>query len=267
MKKYFSMFKMRLIAGLQYRAAAWAGVATQLFWGFMYIMIFKAFYASSSAELPMPWEHLVAYMWLQQAFLAIIMLWLQDGDLLSGITDGQVAYELCRPYDLFSFWYVRLLAMRASNVMLRCVPVLTIAFFLPQQYRMTPPAGVPAGAMFLLSMCLSLFLVAAISMFIYILTFVTLSPIGARLLIGVAAEFLQGSIIPIPLMPKPLQMVLNFFPFRYASDLPFRLYSGNISGSDAVFQIAIQAIWVVALLAFGSVAFKRVLRRVVVQGG
>jgi len=195
------------------------------------------------------------------------MLWWQDGELLSGITDGHVAYELCRPYDLFKFWYARLLATRLSSVLLRCLPILIIASFLPGEYRMSLPASTVAIGVFLLSLCLSLFLVAAISMFIYIMTFVTLSPIGSRLIIGVAAEFLQGSVIPVPLMPKSLQTVLNFLPFRYAADLPFRLYSGSIAGTDALFQIGVQALWIVGLLALGSLAFKRVLRRVVIQGG
>jgi len=267
MRAYFSMFKMRLIAGMQYRAAAWAGVATQFFWGFMYIMIYQAFYNSSGAQPPMAWEKLVSYMWLQQAFLAIIMLWWQDGDLLNSIKSGQVAYELCRPYDLFIFWYVRLLALRISSALLRCFPILIIAFFLPAPYKMTLPVGVNAGMMFFISMILATFLVAAISMFIYILTFVTLSPIGSRLIVGVTAEFLQGSIIPIPLMPESLQKLLNWFPFRYAADLPFRLYSGSISGGNAIFQIGIQFIWTVALLILGAVAFKYVLRRIVIQGG
>jgi ABC-2 type transport system permease protein len=265
--KYMSLFKMRMIAGLQYRAAAWAGVSTQFFWGFMHIMIFKAFYASGDAAPPMEWSQLLSYIWLQQAFLAIIMLWWQDGDLLSGITSGNVAYELCRPYDLFSFWYVRLLAVRLSNVLLRCMPILLIAFLLPSNYRMSLPATPVAAVLFIISLTFSLFLVAAISMFIYILTFVTLSPVGARLIIGVAAEFLQGSVIPIPLMPTWLQNVLNWLPFRYTTDLPFRIYSGNIAGTDALFQIGIELVWIIGLLLLGAWAFRRLLRRIVVQGG
>ena len=35
MKKYLSFFRMRFLMGLQYRAAAAAGVVTQFTWGFM----------------------------------------------------------------------------------------------------------------------------------------------------------------------------------------------------------------------------------------
>ncbi|MDR3086070.1 MAG: ABC transporter permease [Christensenellaceae bacterium] len=267
MRIYFALFKMRLIAGMQYRAAAWAGVVTQFFWGFMYIMIYRAFYASSSAEPPMAWPQLVSYIWLQQAFFSLIFVGRLDGELLSAIPNGLVAYELCRPYDLFSFWYARLLGLRLSAVLLRCLPVLVIAFLLPGDARMAPPAGFWGLSLFALSLLLSLLLVTAIAMFIYILTFVTLSPGGARLLILTGADFLQGSILPIPLMPPWLQRILDFLPFRYVADLPFRLYSGNIAGSEALFQIGVQVLWIAALLFLGQICFRRILGRVVVQGG
>jgi ABC-2 type transport system permease protein len=157
--------------------------------------------------------------------------------------------------------------MRISNVALRCLPILLIAFLLPKPYNMTLPPDPMAGFAFLLSILLALILVISISMFIYILTFVTLSSIGSRLIIGVAAEFMMGSVIPIPLMPKTLQNILNWFPFRYTSDLPFRIYTGNIAAGEALFGILIQLLWIGILVTAGIFAFKRVMRRVAIQGG
>ncbi len=94
-RAYFSAFRIRLIADLQYRGAAWAGVATQFAWGFMLLMLYHAFY-DAGGEPPMPFEQLASYIWLQQAFLSLLMLWWQDQQLLSSIVDGSVAYELCR---------------------------------------------------------------------------------------------------------------------------------------------------------------------------
>jgi ABC-2 type transport system permease protein len=42
-QKYKSFFRMRFIAGLQYRAAAAAGIATQFAWGIMGLQMYKAF--------------------------------------------------------------------------------------------------------------------------------------------------------------------------------------------------------------------------------
>ena len=49
MKKYLSFFRMRFLMGLQYRAAAAAGVVTQFTWGFMELLVDKKFMASIAA--------------------------------------------------------------------------------------------------------------------------------------------------------------------------------------------------------------------------
>ena len=41
MKQYLSFFRMRLLAGLQYRAAALAGMSTQLVWGTMEVLLYR----------------------------------------------------------------------------------------------------------------------------------------------------------------------------------------------------------------------------------
>ena len=261
------IFRMRLIAGLQYRTAAWAGVATQFAWGFMQIMIFAAFYRTAPDAAPMPFTHLSDYIWLRQAFLALVMLWAQDMALLEMITSGQVAYELCRPYRLYSFWFCRLLAVRISNTLLRCLPIMVITAFLPEPYRFHIPSDWAAAGLFLLSLGLAVLLVVAVSMFIYLLTFVTLSQNGARLLIGVAGEFLMGAVIPIPFMPRAMQAAMDWLPFRYMSDLPFRIYSGGIAGAEAWSGIGIQIVWIVALGVLGILGFRGIVKRIVVQGG
>ena len=62
MRAYISYFKLRFITNLQYRAAAWAGIATQVFFGFIYIMVYIAFYESGSTKsLPMELPQLITY--------------------------------------------------------------------------------------------------------------------------------------------------------------------------------------------------------------
>lgn len=260
---------MRLIAGMQYRTAAWAGVATQFFWGFMQLMVFAAFYraGTGTAAEPMPFAHLADYVWLRQAFLALLMLWAQDNELLDHIVSGHVAYELCRPYRLYSFWFCRLAATRIANTLLRFLPILCITGFLPEPYRMHPPADLRAGLQFCAALVLALLLVLAVSMFIYLLTFVILSPHGVRLFIGVAGEFLMGALIPVPLMPEKLRAVVEVLPFRYMADFPFRVYSGGLTQAEVWNGIVVQIVWTIVLIAAGMAGFRLIQRRIVVQGG
>ncbi len=43
MNKYLSFFRLSFTMGLQYRAAALAGIVTQFAWGFLEILVFWAF--------------------------------------------------------------------------------------------------------------------------------------------------------------------------------------------------------------------------------
>ncbi|MFD0681635.1 MULTISPECIES: ABC transporter permease [unclassified Paenibacillus] len=267
MKAYISVFKLRISNGLQYRAAALAGIGTQFFFGFMFIMIFEAFYAHAIQEPPMTLSQVITYTWLKQAFLVFIVLWLRDNELFQLITSGNIAYELCRPNDIYGFWYAKLLAQRLSSALLRCFPILIVVFFLPAPYGLQLPPDFISFLLFLAVLIVGLLMIIAISMLIYISVFVTMSPAGSLLLFSVFGEFLSGLIIPVPLMPGWMQQIVYLLPFHWTADFPFRVFTGNLSKSEAVTGLGIQIVWLAALITFGKFAMSKALKRVVVQGG
>lgn len=267
MKVYRSLFKLRVYHGLQYRVAALAGMATQFFWGAIYIMIFMAFYGANDTVNGFSISQLISYVWLQQAFLAFIALWLRDAELFELIQSGNIAYELCRPLNIYSFWYTKLLAQRLSSAALRFLPILVVALLLPAPYKLSFPVSVEAFLLFVVTLLLGVALNVVISMFIYISVFITLSPTGSLLLFGVVGEFLSGLVIPLPLMPDWLRGIVEFLPFRYVADLPLRIYSGNIPVDQAFNSIGMQIFWIIVLALFGNYLMQKALKHLVVQGG
>jgi len=267
MKKYLSFFRIRFINGLQYRAAAYAGVATQFAWGFMEILLFRAFYRDNPYSFPMEFSQLVSYVWLQQAFLALYMLWFYDNEIFMTIISGNAAYELARPMDLYNMWFTKNLAVRLSRAALRCMPILLVAVFLPEPYGISPPVSLFGFFMFAVSMVLALCCLVALSMLVYISAFYTLSPWGIRIVAAVLTEFLTGAIIPLPFFPEKILKILSLTPFASIQDLPLRIYSGNIAGREMLWRILIQIIWTVVLVLTGRLWMAKALKKVVVQGG
>ena len=155
MKKYASFFRIRFIHGLQYRTAAVSGMITQFIWGIMEILLFRAFYQASPESFPMTFQALSNYVWLQQAFLALYLIWFWESQLFDSITNGDVAYELCRPVRLYNMWFVRGMAVRLSKAVLRCIPVLLFAWLLPAPYGLTLPLDFRTWFFTLLSMTLA----------------------------------------------------------------------------------------------------------------
>lgn len=267
MKKYLSFFRIRFSAGLQYRAAAAAGVATQFAWGAMEILLFRAFYQASPTDFPMGLSQLSAYIWLQPAFLALFAPWIFDNEIFEIITRGNIAYELSRPLDLYGMWFTKNIALRLSRAVLRCAPILVVAAFLPAPYGMSLPDGAAAFSMFLLTMALAALLVNAFCMLVYIATFYTLNPLGIRIVALSLTEFLTGGIIPLPFLPDQVRRIVELTPFAGMQNLPFRIYSGNLAGAEMARAVCLQVFWLAALLALGVGLMRVSLRRVVVQGG
>jgi ABC-2 type transport system permease protein len=267
MRAYFSFFKIRFLNGLQYRTAAYAGIATQFAWGGMYIMLYQTFYKSNSAAAPMKFSQLSSYIWLQQAFLALFMTWFLDEDIFTLITNGNVAYELCRPLDLYHMWFSKNCGIRLSKTALRCFPILIVAFLLPKPYKFNLPSSGVSALLFILAMFLAFIVVVSYCMLVYIFTFYTISPMGVRIALVMTADFLSGGLIPLPFLPQWLTKYLYLTPFAAMQNVPFRVYSGQIHINEAATAIGLQFIWAVVLIFLGKFIMSKALNRVIVQGG
>ena len=239
MKKYLSFFRLRFLMGLQYRAAALGGIATQFAWGFMDIMIFRAFYRADPAAFPMSLYATASYIWLQQAFLALFATWMMEKDVFDSIVNGNIAYELCRPVSIYNMWFSRSMATRLSRAVLRCFPILAIAIFVPQPYGIAPPASPWHFIVFL-----------------------------ATLFLGLAmTDFFAGALIPLPFFPAKMQSIMELLPFAAMQNVPLRVYSGSMTVYEMQRAIVLQIFWLFVTTAAGKLLCKLAQKRVIVQGG
>lgn len=267
MKPYMALFRIRFSTRLQYRAAAAAGIVTQFAWGFMELLSYSAFYRANPAAFPMEFSQMVSYIWIQQAFLALFMTWFFDNEIFADISNGAIAYELVRPVDLYGRWFCKNVATRLSSALLRSLPILVVAFIVPEPLRMSLPSSAAQFLMFLGSAALALGVVVAFSMIIYIATFYTLSSTGTRYTAAILADFLAGSIVPLPFFPDGIRQIAELLPFAAMQNMPLRIYSGNIAGVDGLKGMLLQVFWLFTLTLAGRMMMKRALGKVVVQGG
>jgi ABC-2 type transport system permease protein len=164
-------------------------------------------------------------------------------------------------------WFTSNLADRTARAVLRCMPILIVALFLPPPYKLALPAsGLVFGA-FLISTFLASLLAVAFCMLVYISAFYTLSPMGVRIVATSLVEFFTGAIIPLPFFPDNFRGIAELLPFAFMQNIPLRIYSGNISGMTAVADIGFQVLWIIVLVTIGTVWMKHALKRVVLQGG
>lgn len=263
MRPYLAIFGARFRALLQYRAAALAGLATQVFWGFVRVMIFTSFYAASTGPQPMTLPDVITYVWLTQALL-LVLPWRADPEVEQLVRSGNVAYELVRPVDLYGLWFARALAQRIAPAFLRCLPLVAVAYaFL----GLAAPASPASALAFGVSLVATILLSAAFTTLLSVSVLVTISGRGVQAFSTSLVNFLSGSIVPLPLLPEPLHPLVYALPFRGLMDTPFRLYMGHLAPAAAFGAVGHQLAWTLALVLGGRWLLARALRRVVVQGG
>lgn len=267
MRRYLYFFRMRFQTVMQYRGASAIQMITNMMWGLMECLAYSALQQSNAVTFPMEFHELVSYIWLRQAFFGMFTTWQTDNDIFDIIINGDISYELCRPVSIYRMWFARTAGGRVAQAVMRSVPIYLIAMFMPGGYRLSLPKSPLHLLMFMVAMVLGLGVTVAFCMLVYISCFFTISPAGVRLVFMGSVEFLSGSVIPLPFVPYPVRGILEFLPFASMQNVPFRIYSGNLDGSQMVQALILQVFWLAALIAVGQWMQKRAEGRIVLQGG
>ena len=103
MRVYLEFGRKSFQKMLQYRTANLAGMATNLFFGAVRVLIFTAFYQASTAEQPLSLHQVATYVWLSQSFLMVIRMWGRP-EVSDTIRDGSVVLISLIPISANSQW-------------------------------------------------------------------------------------------------------------------------------------------------------------------
>ncbi|MDQ8001781.1 MAG: ABC-2 family transporter protein [Pseudomonadota bacterium] len=272
LRPYRAAFASRFLQMLQYRTAAWAGFATQCWWGGIKVMVLAAFYGSASAAgAPITLAQAVTYVWLAQGLLALLP-WLGDPEVAQAVRSGSVAYDRLRPVDAYALWYARSAGWIAARVLPRVALMAAFsALLLPlaglSDWAWRPPAGLLAGVAFAASAVLALLLSTSMVMLLNIAAAASLNERGINALAAPVVIVFSGNLLPLALLPDAWQALLLLQPLAGVTDIPARLWFGQLAGAQALEGLALQALWTVVLVAAGRAAMARTLRRLEVQGG
>ena len=252
MRAYLSVFRMRWKMELQYQGAVVGGVICQMFFGLILIALYRALYAGKPQT--MPFSSVATYVWLQQAFFRMLLA--SDGDLLDKIRTGNIAYDLCRPLQLYGYYYSRIMAQKLLGSLLRAAPMLVFAALLPEGWGIAAPVSLPAFCVAVLALFLGLLCMCALENVTMGFTMRTLDSRGMQAMLNLLMMILSGNILPLTLFPDSWQKVITALPYAQLLDAPIRLYTGERALSDAPGALLLQAAWAAAIVGLGLLLWR-----------
>ena len=263
MKAYFSVFRMRWRMELQYRGAVVGGVVCQMFFGLILIALYRALYQSKPQTMPI--EAVTTYVWLQQAFFRMLLA--SDGDLLDKIRTGSIAYDLCRPLQLYGYYYARVMAQKLVGSLMRAALMLVFASLLPKGWGIEAPVSQAAFLVAMMGLLLGLLCVCALENITMAFTMRTLDSRGVQAMLNLLMMTLSGNILPLTLFPDSWQKVITLLPYAQLLDAPIRLYSGQWPLTEAPRVLLTQCVWTLLLAGLGLLLWRQNQKQLIIQGG
>ena len=269
MKAYFSILRQQMIGQMQYRAGFWAGMSTHIFWGVARAAILVAFYVYGQGEAGITMQQAVSMVWLQQLAGVLVPGWNTNADaaLYNQLRTGDVAYELLRPLDAYTHWYVRSIAGRIGTFLLELVPILGIGLLVTEPWGLGAPVSPLHALACLITLLSGLFTSCAMILLSYAMVLdVRVGDAPSRMAVTVA-QILSGLYLPLQLWPEGMQTFLYYQPFAGMLDLPVRLYVGAQPLARAGEIVLLQAFWTAVFVLAGRAWIGRSFRKLVIQGG
>lgn len=180
------------------------------------------------------------------------------------VRSGRIDTDLLRPMNL----QAQLLARNGSAAIFTTLWIVLPAWFLGVLFLgMELPPDICCGIGFLISAMLSFFILFSLNFLLGMVCFATVNIRQITMAYSGMITILSGKLIPNWLYPEWMQTLIRFLPFRCIFETPLNIYTAAATGRQIPEGLLLQTIWAAALFGMGHLLWKRMHRRLTVQGG
>jgi ABC-2 type transport system permease protein len=248
-----------------YRQATLAAAATNSVFGFLRCAVVFAV-VDAGARLVAGYDRaqLATFVWVGQGLIGTVLIWAPP-DFADRIRSGDVVTDLLRPVDPVWHLLATDLGRAAHSMFTRFViPIAVGALF----FRLQTPRRPGTYVFFALSLLMATIVCFGCRFLVNAAAYWLLDARGPHIGWTLASGFLGGLYFPLWFFPDAAAAALIVgTPFPSIIQLPLDVLVERGSPADQLVLLAIQASWVVIMLALCRVVQRRGERKLVVQGG
>jgi ABC-2 type transport system permease protein len=248
---------------LAYRAANLAGIATNTFFGAIYVLIYRALFEGGRTVNGYTVQDAVTYAIIAQSLL-MAMSAFGNRELSESIIRGQIVTDLSRPINFYLYWAALDLGRALYYLIFRGIPTYVIGTLL---FGGRVPLDPRVWALFLVSIATGMCLSFTFRYIVSSLAFWTTDVRGILYLSNTFIMFFAGFIVPIAFFPAPLRAVAQLLPFQGLSQVPVNVYLGKVAGLELARILGLQVVWLAVFVLAGHWLLERMVRRLTVNGG
>jgi ABC-2 type transport system permease protein len=263
MRVFWKLAWLSLRLQFTYRAANLAGLATNFFFGLLRAAVMTALYDARPVVAGISLPAAITYTGLSQATIAYLSFfgwW----EVMMAVYSGEIAADLLKPMDYFSFWLAQDLGRAFACFWMRSLATMG-AYALV--FGITLPQSL--GQWLALGMALTSRWLGSFSwrFLVNLAAFWTPDARGiGRFAFGLS-WFLSGFLMPLRFFPDWFVRLCHLTPFPSMINTVVEVYLGVLDGPELLRALATQVLWFAILALACRLVLRAGVRKLVVQGG
>jgi viologen exporter family transport system permease protein len=264
LKTYAEFIRIGFVNILAFRLRYYTGIITYLINVTVYYFIWRAVFANATGSIAgFSLPQILTYVsvgWILRSFYWNTI----DQEMAYEVIEGKIAMDFIKPVSVQWMWLARAMGESAFRLILLTAPTaIVIALLFP----VLPPASKLNFALFLVAAVGSFFIMGALN-FIIGTCAIPLTSILALIRAKFwLIELLSGLLIPLSFFPRSLQIISSWLPFEHIANTPLQIYLGRLSLLQTLRLLAIEYLWVAALIFLGHLWWRRATRKITIHGG
>ena len=181
------------------------------------------------------------------------------------IINGTIAIDLLRPMRFLTSSYMQCLGEMLANLLMKGIPILLVfGAYLWKYSGNIVYTQVPVA---IVAMVLGHILYMQIFMIIGLMAAVFMEIWAFHRIMNDILLFLSGAFIPLSLFPNWLGRLNSYLPFRFLFSFPLELLLGNMDLAAISRNFATLGVWIVFLGVILWGMNRRMMEKLVIQGG
>ncbi len=248
---------------LAFRLRYYTGIITYFINVSVYYFIWKAIYTYDPVYAGLSFPQMVTYVAVGWVIRSLYFNNI-DHQMAADILEGKISMVMLKPVGVQASYIARALGESAFRLLMLTAPTAVVIGFI---FPVVPPASAAHFGAFLLALVFSILIVAALNFIVGSCAVSLKSILGLLRAKFWMQELLSGLLVPITLFPSPLREISGLLPFQHIGFTPMMIYLGKLSWPEIGEAFALEAFWVVFLLAFGASFWRLLSRRIVIHGG
>ncbi|MSP14591.1 MAG: ABC transporter permease [Chloroflexi bacterium] len=263
MRLFWELAKLSFQRQLTYRAANLAGLGTNLFWGLLRAALLIALYGTRTEVAGISIQGAITYTGLTQAVITLYMMfgWY---DVINSVNTGEVATDLLKPFNYFTFWMAQDLGRAFGGFLLRGVSIMAIYALI---FKISLPTALDQWLALGIALILSWMVSFSWRFLVNLSAFWTPNARGIGRLAFTLSYFLSGFLMPLRFFPNWFVDLCNLTPFPSTVNTVVEIFLGVLQGPALIQALLGQILWICILVVASQLALRAGIRQLVIQGG